>query len=778
VRSLRQWINWRLEDRGESKPAKVPVDFTTGQRIDPHDSRYWLPYELAAAFDAQHVGFVLTTNDPYFCIDVDHSLVNGAWSPLALDTFARFAGAYMEVSYSGDGAHVMGQGVPPAGYLTRGLAPHVVELYAHSRFIAITGNGAMGSPEVECSAALAAWCAQYMKPMGTELALPGMVWTTGPCEGATPIPDDQVLISKMLHARPSAGVAFGGKASAADLWAGKVEALAAAWPSATDDYDRSAADGALAAHLAFWTGRDCSRIERLMKMSALVRPKWEREDYLRRTIAGAAARTQRVYTGPQATILPLGNVGDDQGVNLGFAGSPEVVGLVASRAARLLRLKGEWLTFEPGGFYREIDEEIIRREIRAVSPVGLTSSKVTNILDELKAASVVDGHGVELPFWLGTMAADMPRAADLIVCKNGILDPVTSHLYAHSDSLLTFNALPYAYDPSAPAPRHFLKFLDEVFDADVDSIHELQKMFGYVATLDTSRQKIFAIIGPTRSGKGTIGRVLEALIGKQNCCGPSFAKISGDFGLQSFIGKQLAIIADARLGHRTDKVLVAERLLSISGEDSLDIARKNRTDWYGRLSARLLILSNELPALPDPSGSLAARFVAFSTPNSFLGREDRQLTNRLLGELPSILNWSLEGLRHIQAGAEIVTPSAAHDLIEGIEALGSPVKAFVVDRCTVTPGGFVPKDQLWITYCEWCRSNGIPGAPLSKEMFSRAIKTAFAGAIKDHRPRVSDSGQRPRYWSGIAFAEPASPPINCSGPNPPFGPGLVQSWSR
>jgi putative DNA primase/helicase len=470
------------------------------------------------------------------------------------------------------------------------------------------------------------------------------------------------------------------------------------------------------------------------------------------------------------------------GVAMEFPASPETVGLIASRGARLIRFNGDWLTRERGGFYRAIDEELIRREIRVVSQDGLTATKVNGILDELKAAVVIDAHGVELPHWL-TDLPGMPRGANLIVCHNGILDPATGTLYQHSDELLTLNALPYDFDPSAPSPSLWFQFLADVFDGDEESISELQKMFGYFLTLDTSLQKIFAIIGPKRSGKGTIGRILESLIGKSNCCGPSFHNIGGDFGLQSFIGKQLAIIADARTGHRTDKVLVAERLLNISGEDSLDIGRKRIEVWHGRLNTRLLILSNELPALPDPSGALASRFVAFLTPNSFYGREDRALTDKLRCELPGIMNWAIEGLRLLRRDGVIVTPIMGRDLVDGIETLGSPVKAFVAERCMLNPDGETLKDGLWKAYREWHHSNGIPGASLSKEMFGRALKTAFSGTVKDYRPRVNDGDQRPRYWLGITMTGPGSsaqpgPPSATTPSAPPFGPGVVHDRSR
>lgn len=451
--------------------------------------------------------------------------------------------------------------------------------------------------------------------------------------------------------------------------------------------------------------------------------------------------------------------------------STEAEAFFGSRRTRLVRFNGAWFTHESSGAYRETADELVRADVRRACDWALTSANVSNTVDEIKAATVVDHHAANPPLWLEPRP-DMPAAASVIACQNGILDRVTERLYPHDNALFTLNALPYAYDPHAPLPQRWIRFLEEVFAGDVESIGELQKLFGYLLTPDTSLQKIFAIIGPTRSGKGTIGRVIEALIGRSNVCGPSFHKIGGDFGLQSFIGKQLALIADARLGHRTDRVIVAERVLSISGEDSLDIARKGIADWHGKLNTRLLILSNELPALPDPSGALAARFIAFSTPNSFLGREDRNLTTTLLGELPGILNWALAGYRRLAIEGRIVTPTTARDLIDGIESLGSPVKAFVADCCVIAPDATTAKDDLWAAYGLWHRTNGVPGAPLSKEMFARAIKTAFSGSVKDYRPRVNSGDQRPRFWSGIAMrgAGASSFPV-------PSGPSAVHRWS-
>jgi NrS-1 polymerase HBD domain len=55
----------------------------------------------------------------------------------------------------------------------------------------------------------------------------------------------------------------------------------------TGYHSHSEADLALCSHLAFWTDGDVERIDALFRTSGLMRPKWERADYRKRTIGAA-----------------------------------------------------------------------------------------------------------------------------------------------------------------------------------------------------------------------------------------------------------------------------------------------------------------------------------------------------------------------------------------------------------------------------------------------------------------------------------------------------------
>ena len=256
----------------------------------------------------------------------------------------------------------------------------------------------------------------------------------------------------------------------------------------------------------------------------------------------------------------------------------------------------------------------------------------------LSAGVYVVGDEREAPFWLSTERADWPT--DFVACRNGLLDVETRELIPHTPQFFSVNALPFDFDPDAPEPERWYEFLESIWPEDEEAERCLQEIFGLAVTADTSYQKIFGVIGPRRSGKGTMAHVLTGLLGRANVASPTMASLGTQFGLWPLIDKRLAIVPDARLNGR-DASKAVEHLLSISGEDMLTVDRKYQSHWHGKLSARLLILTNELPKFSDASGALASRCVILTLKESFLGREQLDLKDRLLEELPGILNWSL-----------------------------------------------------------------------------------------------------------------------------------------
>jgi putative DNA primase/helicase len=253
---------------------------------------------------------------------------------------------------------------------------------------------------------------------------------------------------------------------------------------------------------------------------------------------------------------------------------------------------------------------------------------------------------------------------------------------------------------------------------------------------------MFLLVGPKRGGKGTIARVLRAMVGAHNVAGPTLASLGTGFGLQDLIAKPVAIISDARLGGKTDSSVVTERLLSISGEDTLTVDRKYRDHWTGQLPTRIVMLTNELPKFTDSSGALASRFIVFAMTKSFYGRENPRLTHELCTELPGIFNWALDGLERFRERGYFRQPQTSSNAIQQIEDLSSPVGAFIRDCGTIGPDFSVPRADLYKAYREWCDDRG--HTKQNSATFARNVYAAYP-QIRRTQPRNPDESRADMY---------------------------------
>ncbi len=389
----------------------------------------------------------------------------------------------------------------------------------------------------------------------------------------------------------------------------------------------------------------------------------------------------------------------------------------------------------------------------------VTGRLLADVLQALTSLAILPAD-TEEPSWLLATGreAEAHDPAEILVCANGLaplpvlaseglLEPCTPNLFSTT-------ALDYPFNAKAPPPKAWLDFLGELWPDDPEAVQALQEWFGYCLAADTRQQKILMVVGPPRSGKGTIARVLQRAVGERNVCAPTLAGLGANFGLQPLLGKTLAIISDARLSGRTDVAVVVERLLSVSGEDPQTVDRKHLPSVTTKLKTRFLILTNELPRLNDASGALASRVVLLALTRSWCGKEDTKLTDRLLGELPGILNWAIEGWQRLRVRGHFLQPASARKFLTAMEDLSSPIRAFLCERCKVDPAADVFVDDLFQAWECWCKDKGRKG-PGTKQMFGRDLLAALP-SVGQRRPR--DGEYRHRVYTGLRLLGPDETP--------------------
>lgn len=336
---------------------------------------------------------------------------------------------------------------------------------------------------------------------------------------------------------------------------------------------------------------------------------------------------------------------------------------------------------------------------------------------------------------------------DAIACANGVL--VGGLLRPHHPRHFNLYALPFSYDAAATCPQ-WLAFLEQVLPGDHEAHLFLQQWFGYVLSGRTDLQKMASLFGPPRCGKGTIARVLEALLGSESVASPSLEKLATQFGEAPLIGKRLAILSDVRWNARATAEAVPV-MLAISGEDARNVPRKNRDDWHGKLDVRFMAMGNDAPAFNDASGAMAGRMIHIEFRKTFAGNEDPTLTPRLLGELAGILNWALAGLHSLTEAGRFTSPSSSQEANDAVMRISSPVRAFMEDRCLESPAAVASLDDVYDEYRRWCESEGRERS-FTKEIFSKELRSAGSGHIAVERRRNPITGLRERRVIGLQLS--------------------------
>jgi len=206
--------------------------------------------------------------------------------------------------------------------------------------------------------------------------------------------------------------------------------------------------------------------------------------------------------------------------------------------------------------------------------------------------------------------------------------------------------------------------------------------------------------------------------------------------------------------------VIIERLLSISGEDPLTVNRKFLPPLTVQLPTRVMMMSNELPDMKDPSGAIAKRYLVLTLKKSWFGKEDISLFNRLKVELPGILLWALQGLIRLEQRGYFLQPSASAQTIEELEAMTSPIKVFISEICEITPRGRTPIVELFKEWRTWCADTGYHHAG-NIQSFGKNFSAAFP-EIEITRPQ-KDKIRETRCYVGIAITLGSKPSADVRG---------------
>ncbi len=283
---------------------------------------------------------------------------------------------------------------------------------------------------------------------------------------------------------------------------------------------------------------------------------------------------------------------------------------------------------------------------------------------------------------------DLGRAGDSAEC-----------ITPESSNFLGRCRLPYRPD-FANQPVLWLEFLSQVFRGDQHAIDLVQEMFGYCLFERCELEKFFVLFGRGGAGKSTILRILREYIGTENTSTVSISSLGHRFSLSPLEHKLVNINWDATLHCKFD-VGVLKSL--VSGEP-VTVEEKYQPARSAVLTAKHVILTNEIPAFDDQSDGIRRRLIAI--PFDFQAEPaDTGLFYRLSTELPEITGWAVKGFTRLRREG-FTEWDRSRDIGVRIQIDGDPVRTFLAEHCELRPDLRVGRQSFFDAFSRWAERNG------------------------------------------------------------------------
>lgn len=400
--------------------------------------------------------------------------------------------------------------------------------------------------------------------------------------------------------------------------------------------------------------------------------------------------------------------------------------------------EAHWEEYEPKELESQLYDWLDGRQIDTGEQVITCSpgqTMVTEVREALTSFVIRKHSGVVS--WIGK-----PVARNILSCSNGLLDVKTGKLYPHTPRYFNLSSCAAPWEPEKVDfdNSSWMQFLNSVITDDRTQIDMLQEAMGYSLLSDTNQQKAFMLVGPRRCGKGTVTRVLSALVGGLLSSVPT-SRFGSEFGLQNAIGKNIILLPDVRIDKNTKHGPLTETILSITGEDPQSISRKFKPDWNGILSNKIWAASNSIPKFRDEDGVLASRFLFVQFNVSFFGREDTSLYNRLLDELSLILAWAVKGWQRLHhRGYFDESPTSKALSVQAVARM-DPVGTFVSETFEMVAEHSILKDHVWLSFFNFAHEHNM--GSFTKAGFMRLLMGKDYAGVKASRVTSYDDAGKP-----------------------------------
>lgn len=738
LKELNNWVCWKAvpDEKSHSGISKIPVNPYTGGMAQSNNPSTWSDFETAVRVSVDFAGIGFMFSNGYFGVDLDdikndiEDFKNGNHDNI-IGEFIETLQSYTELSYSGNGIHIICKGKLPEGRRRN----NKVEMYDTGRFFVMTGNYCSEYVDInECTKLIKPLHAKYLgvKEVNNEMLHKRSI--------STSLDTVSDIVEKARASKNG-------------------DRFDALYSGSFSDYpSQSEADMAFCNMLAFWCGCDIGLMDQVYRSSGLMRDKWDRRQsgstYGMLTLQKAVDNCREIYQ-PQKTYS---DSDDDYGISISSSkkGNSETskydmhkyysfddtgnADRMEDAYGDILRYsyvdkrwlfwnKGKWNYDNIGQVFRVADLvlKIMQKEGETLYPEcedenlhkawkkHLTKTRSNNS----KKAMVK-----ELEHRIPVLPGNLDTEKFSVNCPNGIIELKTGELSEHDKQRYMTKMISVPYDSNAPEPLKWFKFLDDIFSGDKELIKYVQKATGYCLSGSTAEQCVFFLLGSGRNGKSTFLEVIRYIFGDYATnIQPDTIMIkkktngSANSDIARLKGARLVTSVEPNEGSRLDEGLVKQ----LTGGDIVTARKLYGDEFEFKPEFKLWMATNHKPVIRGTDTGIWRRIhlIPFNVqiPEE---KVDKNLKYVLHKEIKGILKWMVDGYKLWQKEGLQMPPCMVESVKEYRHEM-DVISGFIDACCIVDARGEAKANQLYMAYREWAEtdneyvmSNTKFGAEISK----------------------------------------------------------------
>ncbi|AYA99317.1 phage/plasmid primase, P4 family [Lachnoanaerobaculum umeaense] len=372
---------------------------------------------------------------------------------------------------------------------------------------------------------------------------------------------------------------------------------------------------------------------------------------------------------------------------------------------------GSYYWYE-NGYYKRTDKNTVKAKISAYIPDGIANDNLLNNVYNLMLADVDHMAREE----------DFNNEENYINFKNGLYNLTTRKLEPHNEHILYTRQINTDYIEGASMAditSTFTRFIGDLckgVDGAIDwqKYKALQEIIGLaISNVHGHRTKKAAIlyspIGNT--GKSQFLSLISNLVGPEHITTIPLQNMNEDKGRFAFANAGLIrLIMNGDQGKATIKD--SSIFKQVTGGDYIKTEGKGKDIKALVFKGFIIIACNDLPYFADDKGDHVYRrmYIVPCTHEVPEKERDASILNKMLEELPAIVNWAIEGLHRLRENNYNFSEVAAgQEVIANYRKNSDTVYSFLMDEgyiITKNPADKVSKKELLTAYNAYCLDNG------------------------------------------------------------------------